>query len=263
MPKPLPLLLLVFLLASAGCGLSDYEKQMDQQRARIKIFDEQNKYLGDVLEMPKRKVKEKVDDKVEEHDVPAWPFEIFLRLPRGIERTVPEKGGVFQASSLVFCRFLGPEGASSVIVTVALVGVRDDKTKTEDKTKAKDSGSLTPDEFRDQVRVGVGNILNRNFPPSKPQKVTLIPKNYKGEQQGPLAFELMAYEDPPEVKDAQYVAIYLHQKAGRQAALTFQQPAKNKSNPTFMEGVDRCLKSLDISEQAAERRAQYIRTKRW
>ena len=38
-------LLLATLLAICGCGLGDYQKNMDEQRARVKLFDDESRYL--------------------------------------------------------------------------------------------------------------------------------------------------------------------------------------------------------------------------
>ena len=64
-----------FALA-CGCGLSDYEKRMDEQRERMNLFDEENATLGDLIDMPSGKDPRGAEIKV--------PFEIYLRLPKGI-----------------------------------------------------------------------------------------------------------------------------------------------------------------------------------
>jgi hypothetical protein len=262
-----PAVLLVCLVALTGCGIADYEKQMDRERARIKFFDKENKHLGDVLEMPTRKVKEKVDDRIEERDAPAWPFEIFLRLPKEIQKTVAEKTGVHQAPPLVFGRYPGADETVNVIVTAALVGVRDDKVKP------KPDDWPPPEEFRDQVRLGLGAMVKKSLHARKFEKVKLVPQNYLGEKQAAIDFDRLSYElplDPKDVKkdqegkeipDAVLLDIYLHYKSGRQVAIGFQQ-LKSKADAAWKEAVERSLKSLDTSDQALARRNQYQKTKR-
>ena len=75
--KPLWRLLFgLFILSVSGCGLSDYESRMDAQRARVQKFDDANNRLGDPIAMPMIQVKGGAAQ-------PAWPFDIFLRLPKG------------------------------------------------------------------------------------------------------------------------------------------------------------------------------------
>ena len=68
------LLLALGLLAAGGCGLAEYESQMDQEQKRIAAQDEENKYLEPPVVLPAEK------------DVQPFcpPGEISFRPPKGI-----------------------------------------------------------------------------------------------------------------------------------------------------------------------------------
>jgi hypothetical protein len=61
-------------LCAGGCGLSDYEAQMAIEQQQVQRFDEEEKYLGAPLQMPK------LMSGTKEVDTP----DIFFRPPKGI-----------------------------------------------------------------------------------------------------------------------------------------------------------------------------------
>jgi hypothetical protein len=66
--------MLAGVFGAGGCGLTDYEAQMAVEQQQVQRFDEETKYLGAPLEVPKLKSNGK------EVDTP----EVFFRPPRGI-----------------------------------------------------------------------------------------------------------------------------------------------------------------------------------
>ncbi|WP_146751194.1 hypothetical protein, partial [Pseudomonas aeruginosa] len=67
----------VLLLGANGCGLSEYEEQIDREQKRLQLIDEENKLLGEPIEAPKIK------------ETNSTVFQIsattlFFRPPRGI-----------------------------------------------------------------------------------------------------------------------------------------------------------------------------------
>src|SRR5262249_14344824 len=85
-PKPLSLalrprralsltLLAAATLVASRCGLGEYEQRIDEQRARLKQVDEENKYLAEPLDVPKRK-------DARENKSPFESFDVFLRVPK-------------------------------------------------------------------------------------------------------------------------------------------------------------------------------------
>ena len=73
-------MLLLAALPAAGCGLADYENKMRETDARLQRFDEENKVLGDPLQLPGGDA--------------ATPAAVFLRPPKGVaaKAAAPEKG---------------------------------------------------------------------------------------------------------------------------------------------------------------------------
>ncbi len=76
--RPSPAWLAALLLLAAGCGVSEYEKKMEETQRRVKQFEETSKLLDGPLTIPSPAAKEK--------GAPAPP-QLFLLPPRGIQRT--------------------------------------------------------------------------------------------------------------------------------------------------------------------------------
>lgn len=71
----------VLLLSVPGCGwLNDYQAKMQVEQSRMERFDEENKLLGEAIDMPAKKEGTKDADAAE----------VFFRPPRGIS-TTPDK----------------------------------------------------------------------------------------------------------------------------------------------------------------------------
>jgi hypothetical protein len=75
-------LLACALLAVPACGLSDYEKLMQETQKREERFREEKKYLDEPVKIPTRKDKE-------DHDVAL--ADAFFRPPKGIQPTGEEE----------------------------------------------------------------------------------------------------------------------------------------------------------------------------
>ena len=72
---------LSFVLASAGCGLSDYTAGIASEKARIDYWEKENKLLGSKkITMPV--FPEKTDKDSKDTKPPEW--KVFLRLPQGV-----------------------------------------------------------------------------------------------------------------------------------------------------------------------------------
>src|SRR5262245_4545061 len=94
---------LLFLLL-AGCGLSDYESRIDQERIRVKIFDEENKVLGDLIDRPYDVVKIAEGKEILTQ---IWPFDVFLRVPKDVNNKSEGKTAAYAAEHLKLYRFKG------------------------------------------------------------------------------------------------------------------------------------------------------------
>src|SRR5262245_20064427 len=126
----------VLAVLVAGCGLSDYEQRIDQQRRGIKVWDEETKFLGEPVEPPFDNLKTP-DGKV--FYLPAWPFETFLRMPKDvmnkIEGKVEEKKTGYSAEHLKLYRFNRRDATGmkeppmSVLIAAARIEERDNDGK--------------------------------------------------------------------------------------------------------------------------------------
>jgi hypothetical protein len=105
----------LFVLASAGCGLSDYAGQMSSEAARVRAWDEEAKLLGPPIKMPELPKK---DDKDQN-------WNVFLRLPLGVSQAPKTAEGSTQA------RLVGPlaeyEGNKTFGIVNVYLGVSDQK----------------------------------------------------------------------------------------------------------------------------------------
>jgi len=57
---------------------------MDEQRKRVAAFDELNRAIDNPIEMPS------VSGKAEKSEAPAWPYDVFLRLPKSYGSAVKD-----------------------------------------------------------------------------------------------------------------------------------------------------------------------------
>jgi hypothetical protein len=97
------------LLLASGCGLSDYEKRMEEDQARAQRVEEENAMLTDPAEVPS--------------DV-----DVFFRLPRGVNRT-PKK----EVIDGVLHVYDGPATVSSPFLDVDLAWSKDPKEDLQGK----------------------------------------------------------------------------------------------------------------------------------
>jgi hypothetical protein len=238
--RPAPYLLLIL----SGCGLADYENRIDKQRTRLSVYDEESKYLGAMLELPPSPKR----------NAPGpFPFDVFVRLPRGIAGTTAEKNGTYLINSQFIFRYLGNDG-QNVFLTAALAAPPDEPTNME-------RGEWTPEDFRSSFELALGTII-KGFPPARETFEHHVRPPTTGPQLPDLIFDESTFEDGPGRKDGTYVAVYTHQRRGRLIAMAFQVPQARKNDIAVQRGIDLCLRSLDISENAAAKRTAYATYKR-
>jgi hypothetical protein len=230
----LPLLVLL-----SGCGLDDYEKRIDKERARLRVFDEENKYLGDMLEPPAR---------------PPVVFDIFLRLPRGIAGSADEVDGAHEGNEPIVYRYPGPDGFN-LFVAEAVLGPRDPKNVNK--------GEWTPANFQDGFRLALGTMLMKYYrQPEIIKRLARPATSTTGEKLPDLVFDCFVLKDDPAIKDASHLYVYIHQNSARLLGLAFQVPQARKDETMVQQGIDFSLKSLDIGENAHAKRTAFARYKR-
>ncbi len=231
----------------SGCGLGDYESHIDKQRARLRMVDEENKYLGQMLENP----PPQADD-----DPRPLPFDIFMRLPRGISATVADKEGSFPINKdLLIYRYPGARGYNVFLAAMMIARDQPNEPSVSD---------AAPQAFQESFRSAVTTILGKNWPrPEKLEHLVRPPINYSADKPVNLTFEYFKLEDDGAVKDAADVGFYFHQKGSRLIGLAFQTPLAQKNDSAVQQGIDLCVRSLDISDRATIKRKNFATFKRW
>ncbi|MBI3411493.1 MAG: hypothetical protein HY040_24455 [Planctomycetes bacterium] len=248
----------------SGCGLSDYEQRLDQERARIKVFDEENKVLGDPIDRPVDVLNKGGKDIMTQ----VWPFEIFLRVPKEVNNKTEGKVAGFGTDRLKLYRFKGKEAAPkkepaySVLVAAA---------KIEDRSKeGKLKEGLPVKEFHDEVFKALDQYLQATGWKSKLAAPVKLEENRPfsrvefGRDRSPDV-KCDYYACKPLEKDAPRILIFLHQSGARQAAIIYQLPPSDykADDPRLPEVVAFGLRSLDIGEGATQRRNWYNRYRRY
>lgn len=240
------LLCLMVVAVFVGCDMADYQRRMDANRERVKIFDEENKVLGKPLGQPPPL---KYDDK----EQPAWPFDVSLRLPKGISGTVDEEKGKGELTYNSFraFRYPGDSEGYAVMVAAGFVGAASDK-KDE---KSKRSPHLSPGEFRVTLLHALHDfyrreyVANMRFPdPEKTTVTRAIPVPSPGaEKPATLTFDVYRWEGDP-IKDKEKAAFTLfHHVAGdKQVAVVFQTPASVKDDPAELRKMELSVRSLKL-----------------
>ena len=243
--------------AASGCGLSEYQAKMDAQRVRVSEFDEINRLLDDPVEMPVQpSVAEKADAK------PAWPFDIFLRLPKGYAfyKTPYYK-------NFSFYRFQGPEERKNVFIVAATIA---------EPKGTEEFGKYLPENFRRYVWAAVDdfyfktykadpNIIgNRNkvFLPGDKVKYEPFEARFftpiSGENKTiPYQSVIFTDKDNKMLKEHSEFRAFYHIEPGRQICIVVQRPLKTP-HETFDKSIEAAsLGTLDISVEAAGKRAQF------
>jgi hypothetical protein len=236
------------LLCVFGCALGEYESRIDVQRKRLDFLDEENRTLGEPIDLPKYDTKES-------GKVAYWPFDVFLRPPREVA-TVSRAN--FSSGSLPLFRFNGREGVY-LFVAAGLIPEKKEKGK-----ESKPAASEWPVEtFRNNVR---GALLDayfkeKNANPKFPAieegdpflkqfpKITLTPRNEYGETLGSVEFNAGAF-----VADTARFDIYFHQSGNKQAAVVFQYPVALANDEPLKKGIDWSLKTFGIGTDGANKR---------
>ena len=243
----------LLVLGAGGCGLSEYEARMDKQRERVAKFDELNRLLDAPIEMPVVQTAV-AKDKVEAR--PAWPFDLFLRLPRGYGTSMKDKNPHNKLFPMV--RYAGGDVGMNVLVVAALV--------QEPKTPDNPAKHLyEPRSFRAQLRLALAEFCSRT------SKIELSFSEKSRYQTHDVAVLTPYPETAPTIRYefGQHAVpritvpctfeVYLREEAGKQVAIIFQRatqlPAVNAD--AFNKSVAACLGTLDISAEAAGRRGAF------
>lgn len=229
------LLLLAASLFAAGCGLSDYEKQMTGELERLEAFDKEAKFLNGPIVIPK--VKKIVEDKttLTREEVLVSGFEgvnLFLRVPVGFNTQADEKDGQgvpFTGTALTF-RYSASKNNSNFREIRVAAAPADNK-----------------DFDKDLLQQG----WNENFPSQ------LTPRKPYGRE--PLTFR--TYEVPAADGATVYYNLYVpdavRKKQGGDARLAIILVPKGKALATAKEQMEACLTGVGIGPEAKKLQEEY------
>jgi hypothetical protein len=256
------ILRLVLLASVSGCGLSDYEKRIDAQRARVKAFDDLNGLLDGPIAMP---MKPKAGGQPDEKEN-AWPFDVFLRLPKGytIDKERLTTGDGFNC----FRYSGGSEGALNIFIAAAGVIDPDKDAKAADNV-----GKYSLAAFQNHLIAAVWKYHAKEFKTIPPQ-----PNGKKQEHRG---FDpILPYPDAEKttrvvyrssqlytdewnrfVKDKNAFEFFFFERDGKQVGIVVHRPFKMDNPEVTTKSIDACLGSLDVSSEAATKRALYKKHK--
>jgi hypothetical protein len=250
----------------AGCGLSDYEKRVDQQIVALKRFDEENKALEDPLDMPLF-----VDPKAPFAKPVLW-VEFYLRPPKG---TATKATGLEDPKPGTFplVRYPGPAGFNVLVSTARIDAGKGGKPLL---------GAMTPKEFQHQVRQALAGFYAKEFKRGidwstavKTEKKSVAGVSPKGTPIN-LAFDFQTLTDDPDptrkttskgpkdkVTDTYHdFRLYFYQTGNEQAAITYQIPASRRNDGEVRQKEDFSIQSLALAAEANIKRDAFRRRKR-
>jgi hypothetical protein len=271
----LPQLLAILLIGAAGCGLSDYQKRMDDSRKWVTEFDDANRALDDPIETPTLPLEKPKDPPKDAKDLAkddpkdaklAWLFDFYLRLPKGFGSMPKDKAPYL--SPFPCYRYVGSEPGYDILIAANVVA---------DRT-AKDSeaiGKYYPDNFRFFVRLAIKEFYaktNNKLDLKLPDKEKYEAKDFPvlspfSDVKTRIVYQYVVYSDSgnPTIKEPTVFRVYIHEEPanvkdgnkepGRQIAIIVHRPLRTP-NETFDKAIDACLGTLETSE-VVSKRSQY------
>ena len=260
--NPVRSLVLLAFLASGGCGLSDYHNRMDSQRKRVQDFDEANALLDDPIGFPLMPPQPTAKDPKElAPAVAAWPFEFFLRLPRGFG-TMPKDANLSLNDFGCF-RFSGGDVALNIFVVAA------NTLDPKDAKAREDFGKYSPTTFRFYLRKAAVNyyaksakvnflLQEKELPRFLAKAVSAYPDETAAAKIGYSHFQLT---DEGKVQDVSIFDVYIYEDASRQVGIIVHRSASNANVGLLKQSVEACLGSLDASNDAKTKRSQFKRAR--
>lgn len=255
-------LLVAMLALLTGCGLSDYEKRMDEQRARLELYDEQAKLLSDMIEMPKGKDAYGNEIKV--------PFDIFLRFPRPVFSSFRGPKAIYlSGNKKPLYRY---EGKTDFNVLVALAEVLPPESKTEKAEpatkgeagpKSESTTKETVPAFRARVREGLMDYISREYrmaatPPEFTDLKKDVRETTRDGRPHKLEFETVVFDDPRR-QDPSRFFVFFRTHMTRQAAVIYQLPMQLAGDRPTLHALDISLKTLEIQPAAISMRIAFRR----
>lgn len=236
------------LVGTAGCGVNDYQQRMEAQRLRIQDFDDTNALLDDPIETPTMQFG------FAKELVPAWPFAMYLRLPKDYGRTPKDKSPYYE--NFPFFRYAGPEAGYAIFVAAASL-VEADAKQDVAKFTAKNFRVYTRRAIEDyyaktnMIKIALPDKIEERSEPVKP--FTPYPEDLK-----PMRYLYHEYSDSSNKKAVENTLfrVYILEEDGKQACIVEQRPLR-VANEAFDKAIKATLRSLDIGPDAAAKRKKF------
>ena len=227
-----------------GCGLSDYEKRMDEQRERLARLDEEATLLGDLIDLPRG--KDAYGNEIQ------FPFEIFLRLPKGVSGSFKGKEAIYYGDKQPLYRFAGKQDVNVLVAWTKIA----DKNAT---TKPKDD-ELSPEQFRARVRTALQDFLTRTYSvnanlPDFAQLKKDTRATVRDGLKRTLEFDATQFDEPLKQAPARFF-VFIQVFSDRQAAVIYQAPVQ-QADQQFQRTMDISLKTLEITGSAKAQRIAF------
>jgi hypothetical protein len=208
---------------ASGCGLSEYEQRMASEQTRLAAIDQENKILGDQIDLPPRR-----PTPATQPPPPPLP-ELFMRVPKAISSKADEEaftGGVLYR----FSKLASPK-----------------------ETAQKDTGLLEiylavglekkGEEFRKEVLQRFGTTQ------------ALRPDTRQPVGRSPLTFEACSFLDA-RLPQSSY-SVYLYPAGSNEVAIVFRAEATTAALPLVREQMDYTLKSFALGNTANQLRRDF------
>ncbi len=242
------------VFACLGCGLKDYEQRMDFQAQRLAAFDNLEKLLDAPLAMPAPG----------EGQRPAWPSDVYLRPPRGVDRVCKSSLAVrIGMNGLVLYRYAlqqdksggDPDRPEKIEkpdwnVFVAVSKVAPDRSTLD---------VLTTADFRRLVRKAIAEYFAGAHGRTPEFTEIELPRwTVNDDDATKLQFDQL------ELAESTGVSFHLFFRTASdvQAAVVFSMPQSASADNKFRQARDASLKTMDI-DNAEQKRADYAKTHRF
>lgn len=277
----LRLLVVASLLCVGGCGLADYEKRIDDQKAYLQLVDEENELLGTPLEMPTRAVK---DDKGILRMIAPLQVEFFLRpinvfatkynlvevetklgttVSKGISSKYKADDPPFTYEGLPIFRYEGPKGFN-VLATTAFVAPdkKDSRQLPAGALKVKDFQQRVRGALADYFQKQSGRVVSWLSPEhekTKPDTRTIPNPRGKPTQ---ITFDKQDLAEQADKKSGSLFHLYFTSTPLQQGAIIFQVPAAKSDDAILKRAIHLSVNSYGLALDALKKRADYRRMRK-
>lgn len=255
--------LFVLLAAGAmftgGCGLADYEKRMDEQNAYVQLFDEENRLLGEPLEMPMLTIKEKEGIRV----VKPLMFDFFLRPQKGIANKIKPEDPAFSYEKLALFRYEGPQGYNVFATTcIAAPEQKGIKSPFPEALKIK--------EFQQHVRGALMGFYQKRYGRSMPwlspemDATKPLVRSILNPQGKPaqIKFDTQILADQPGKKGGSLFYVYYSSTPQAHGAVIAQIPAQFSDDANLKRALELSINTYAVGPDATKKRNDYRRMRK-